>query len=464
MNHGTRATSNVNECEPTLATERFHRALLLALSIIVLFTDSVTKELHGTAVFYASLARELLEAGDLMLIYSDERAYLLKPPLVVWLSTLGCKLFVSRIAGVGVVLLTYALLRRWWNHPVAWLGAFTVLTNSTFVQFTATLRMDSALMCGLLLSVVGWAYRDRSWGAAAMYGGITIAVLSKGPLGFAAIPLIACHAILLRENPIIRSNIWWSLLLLPIVIWYAIIINIHGLTPITELGADALRATATPGLDRWQSAYQEYALKPLRRYWPWLPFIVLGTMLAIRRASVRDLPRKMWLAVVVIGAIGKPDHDIRYFYPALPVLGLFAGIGLMALTRNRFPNWMPGLLLLVTAGLVMFPASPSWRAVDSGETVAEINRVIASVEQPLAIGGYPVPMGQARRQNTHRDWIHFYTGKTPTVLSWDQVERDRVRTMPGVFLTKSRGHEARLEQFGLEKAFTTNEMIFAVPR
>ncbi|MDA0823820.1 MAG: glycosyltransferase family 39 protein [Proteobacteria bacterium] len=472
----------MNECEPSLATERFHRAILVALCIVVLFTDSASKELHGTAVFYASLAREILESADLMQIYSDDRAYLLKPPLVVWLSALGCKLFglsnfgvtfVSRIAGVGVILLTYALLRRWWNHPIAWLGAFAILTNSTFVQFTATLRMDSALMFGLLLSVVGWAYRDRAWGGAAMYGGITIAVLSKGPLGFAAIPLIVGHAILIRESPITRSNGWWSLLLLPIVIWYGVLTNIHGLDPITELGADTFRATAMPGLDRWQSAYQEYALKSWRRYWPWLPFIVLGAMLAMRRVWIAELPRNMrltyvwvllWLVVVVIAAIGKPDHDIRYFYPALPVLGLFAGVGLMALTKNRFPNWIPAVLLVVFLSAVGWPGDPSWRAMDTRETIARLNRSIAFVEQPLAIGGYPVPIGQARRQNTHRDWVHFYTGKIPTVLSWEQVERDHPRFTKGVFLTHSRGHEARLEQFGLAIAFTTSEMIYAVPR
>jgi 4-amino-4-deoxy-L-arabinose transferase-like glycosyltransferase len=482
VNQGTRAISKVNESEPSLATERLHRAILLALCVVVLFTDSVSKELHGTAVFYASLARELLDSGDPMLIYSDERAYLLKPPLVVWLSALGCKVFglsnfgvtfVSRIAGVGVILLTYALLRRWWNHPVAWLGAFAVLTNSTFVQFTATLRMDSALMFGMLLSAVGWAYRDRAWGAPAMYGGITLAVLSKGPLGFAAIPLIVCHAIVLRESPVTRSNAWWSLLLLPIVIWYGILINLHGLAPLTELGADTLRATAMPELGRWQSAYQEYAIKPLRRYWPWLPFMVLGATLAVWRLRARELPQVMrlnylwfvlWLVVVVVGAIGKPDHDIRYFYPALPVLGLFAGIGLMALTRNRFPSWIPGLLLAVIIGLVIFPGNRSWRADDTRETIAKINQSLISSEQLLAIGGYPVRMDQGRRQNTHRDWVHFYTGKTPTVLSWDQVERDHPKFTTGVFLTHSRGHEARLEQFGLEKSFTTNEIIFALPR
>jgi len=461
--------------------QRLQLAILALLGVVVLFADATTKELHGTAVFYASLVRELIDAGDPMLIYADDRAYLLKPPLLVWLSALSCKVFgltnfgvtfVSRLAGVVAVLLTYALVRRWWSHPIAWVSAFAMLTNSTFVQFAATMRMDSLLLLGMLLSLVGWAYRHSSWGAAAMFGGITIAVLSKGPLGFAPVPLIACHALLLRTYPVTGKQWWWALLLLPVALWYATLVGLHGGRPFAELGADTLRATATPQLDVWQSVYQEYVVKPARRYWPWLPFMLMGSIIAVRRAFDPQVARAMqmnyvwmllWLIVVIAMAVVKPDRDIRYFYPALPVLGLFTGIALATLTRDRLPTWAPAGLLGVIVAVALFPGQQSWRPLDTRETVRAIRASMPAGQQPLAIGGYPVPPGQPRRQNTHRDWVHFYTGSVPRVLSWDQTRAQTPEFGNGAFMTKSRGHRERLTEFGLKAKYVTTEMIFAVP-
>jgi len=82
----------------------------------------------------------------------------------------------------------------------------------------------------------------------------------------------------------------------------------------------------------------------------------------------------------------------------------------------------------------------------------------------LAIGGYPERLDQPRRQNTHRDWVHFYIGTAPEVMSWDQVRRESPSLDDGVFLTNSRGHSERLTEFGLEEKHVTTEMIFAVPK
>lgn len=82
----------------------------------------------------------------------------------------------------------------------------------------------------------------------------------------------------------------------------------------------------------------------------------------------------------------------------------------------------------------------------------------------LAIGGFPVPPAQARRQNTHRDWVHFYTGTVPEVLSWSQVRERKPDFSAGVFLTDSRGNDQWLKALNLEAKYVTSEMIFAVPK
>lgn len=463
-------------------SERVQVGLLAAAACVVLFADATTKELHGTAVFYASLVREILDSGSWSGIYADAHAYLLKPPLVIWSSALSAKIFgltnlgvtfVSRLAGVACVVMAYIIVRRWWSHPVAWIAAFVMLTNSTFVQFTATLRMDSLLQFGLMLSIAGWAWRDSRWGAPALFGGITIAVLSKGPIGFAAIPLVLCHAAMLRQIPVRPGGWRWIWLLAPIVGWYGWLVVMHGAAPFQELGADAMRETAAPELDRWQSALAEYVVKPARRYWPWLPFMLLGIALVIVRACdrARAGPERLtyvwmllWATAVAIGAVMKPDHDIRYFYPALPVFGLFAALAIMMLARGRFPSRLPAF---VFAALCLVLAAREFAGAGARDTRGEIAAIRAALgerEATLAIGGFPVPPAQPRRQNTHRDWIHFYTGTVPEVLSWSQV-RERVPDLSaGVFLTDSRGNDAWIKELDLEAKYVTSEMIYAVPK
>lgn len=463
-------------------SERLHLGLLAAAACVVLFTDATTKELHGTAVFYASLVREIIDSGSWTGIFSDAHAYLLKPPLVIWSSALSAKIFgltnfgvtfVSRLAGVGCVILAYLIVRRWWSHPVAWLAAFVMLTNSTFVQFTATLRMDSLLQFGLMLSVAGWAWRESRFGAPALFGGITIAVLSKGPIGFASVPLVLCHAALLRQSPVIPGGWRWVWLLTPIAAWYGWLAFLHGAAPLRELGADALRATAAPDLDRWQSAVAEYVVKPARRYWPWLPFMLFGIGLTLARLFDPARPRSerlnyfwvlLWAAAVVAGAIAKPDHDIRYFYPALPVFGLFAAIAIMTMTRGRFPGRAPALLLGTLVVVMLARELTGAGATDTRGEIAAIRAALGERDATLAIGGFPVPPAQARRQNTHRDWVHFYTGSVPEVLSWSQVRERTPDLSGGVFLTDSRGQEAWLAEFNLEAKYVTSEMIYAVPK
>jgi 4-amino-4-deoxy-L-arabinose transferase-like glycosyltransferase len=469
--------------EPTVArAERLQVGLLAAAACVVLFADATTKELHGTAVFYASLVREIIDSGSWSGIFSDAHAYLLKPPLVIWSSVLSAKVFgltnfgvtfVSRLAGVGCVVLTYLVFRRWWSHPVAWLAAFVMLTNSTFVQFTATLRMDSALQFGLMLSIAGWAWRESRFGAAALFGGITIAVLSKGPIGFACVPLVLCHAALLRRSPVRPGGWRWAWLLAPIALWYGWLAVLHGAAPFSELGADALRETAAPDLDRWQSVVAEYVVKPARRYWPWLPFMLCGFMFGIARAVDPARPRTerlnycwvlLWAAAVVAGAIMKPDHGIRYFYPALPVFGLFAAIAVLSLARGRFPASLPAVLFGVLCSVLVARGLAGAGAKDTRAEIAAIRAALGGRASTLAIGGFPVPPAQARRQNTHRDWVHFYTGSVPEVLSWSQVRDQAPDFSGGVFLTDSRGHEAWLTEFDLEAKYVTSEMIYAAPK
>lgn len=139
------------------ARESLNFGWLLLASVAVLFAGATVDELHGTPTFYASLAREIVEAGDPLAIFRGDAAYLLKPPLVIWLAAassalLGLSEFAvtlpSRLAAVLAIAFAYLLCRRLLGSTAAWIAALILLTNSTFIQFSTTLRMDSMLLAG----------------------------------------------------------------------------------------------------------------------------------------------------------------------------------------------------------------------------------------------------------------------------------------------------------------------------
>ncbi|HCU89414.1 MAG TPA: hypothetical protein DGR97_05710, partial [Gammaproteobacteria bacterium] len=171
----------------------------------------------------------------------------------------------------------------------------------------------------------------------------------------------------------------------------------------------------------------------------------------------------VWLLVVFAGSALKPDHDIRYLYPALPVLGFFSALAITTLTQNRLPTFVPGIILFIVVIILIIRYEKPGQ-VDTRETIEAIRADLMPGAPILAIGGYPVRLDKPRRQNTHRDWVHFYIGSAPMVMSWDQVRKNRPDFSNGVFLTNSRGHVERLAELQLDAKHVTTEMIFARPK
>lgn len=460
--------------------------MLLSCAVCgVLLLDAAVNELHGTAVFYASLIRELNDFGWLS-IFEGPRAYFLKPPLVLWMSTASSQAFgltnlgvtiTPRLASVGCVLLTYLIGKTLFNHRVAALAIIMLVTNSTFIQFSATLRMDSTLMLGGLISIFAWLRRDLKYSSALFFGGLTVGVLSKGPLGFAPILIVGLHWLCTADRTLPRLNWHWSWLLMPIFLWYGYLYHLHGASPFQELSADLSKpASAVNNIHDGQTVsaiVEEYLIKPARRFWPWLPFMLMGLVMACFQAKIgRDGGEKatmrwllIWFAVVFIAAAAKPDKDIRYLYMGLPVLALFGGYALSRVASAVPTRWLSGGLSSLAIALVLIFNFGDKAEVDTRPDISLMKQIVEKTNTPpIALGGYPVRLDLPRRQNTHRDWIYFYLNKEPIVLSWAQLKPSEVQSGDGFFLTNNRQLPKRLKEYGLTEILTTNEMSYAVRR
>jgi len=462
---------------------------LLAVATGVLFAGAAGRELHGTPTFYASLIRELVESGDPLAVFRGAEAYLLKPPLVLWLGMLTAKFvglgnlavtFFPRLAAVLCVALTTALVARLAGTRAGLLAGFALLTNSTFLQFSSALRMDSTLLLGLLLIVWGWLALPSARASAAVFAGIAIGLLSKGALVLVALPLCACGSLLLQERAPVRRVAaidWrWALLLVPALAWYAWVFATHGTQQLSDLSQDLARPDTNTTASAWQTYAHEYGLRPFQRYWPWLPFMLAGMLFAcLRGGGIPDAqrPALRWFALWTLAVMGmcalKPDRDIRYLYIALPALAGLAAIPLGAWLGERGGRVFVRLLAVLAIAVPVASALGIGTRDTRGTLHAMADALAAAGpalagRAPVVIGDYPLQPGKPRRQLNQRDWMHFYLGVVPRIVPWSAVESGALTGEPLVFTIRAGDYAARLAAAGFEPREVSKEMVMAVPR
>ncbi|MBI4696543.1 MAG: glycosyltransferase family 39 protein [Gammaproteobacteria bacterium] len=486
QHRGGLACVSVPSAEAMAFPERVALGALLALAVGIIFSNAFTQELHVTSAFYAALAREIVTAGDPLEIFRGARAYLLKPPLVLWASAASMTVFgfntfaatlPVRLAGVGCVWLTYLVGRRIFDRATAWYAAFMLVTLGPFFQFTVTFRMDPILTFGVLLST--WAYLAAAHRAApfAFSMGIVISVLAKGPAALYLLVMLPVHA-MVDPGCLAQARRWplrWYLLLLIPVAWYAWLWTQHGMRPFTEVYEDFWRTSTAVGVSRYQSALEEYVQKPATRFLPWLPFILAGFVLAcrdLRRAATPRAERAALLllvtgiAVTIGVSITKPDHDIRYWYPEFPAMTLLAARPLARFSAGRLPRWIGrlgaalGILaLLVATGMQVGNRLRTSAHLD--ELRAEVARGGISPAHTIVIGAVANPPEWPRRQNSVRDWIYFYLGVELPMMSWQQAQTADLSGARNFLVPRNRNDARVMREFGLVEIMHAGKIVLA---
>jgi 4-amino-4-deoxy-L-arabinose transferase-like glycosyltransferase len=454
---------------------RDHRTalwLLSALVVLVTFGDIGIQELHGTAAFYAALAREMLDAGDFLAPFQGPQAYLLKPPLALWLSALSSVVFgindfamtlPSRLGGLGCVVLTYLLGQRLYGRAAGWFAALMFVANGIYIQFTTNFRMDSLMTFGALLTVWGYLNLRTNRGVVCLFGGIAIAALTKGPMIFAMILIFVPHALMASQGREIAQSVryWWLLLLFPGA-WYGYLWLAHGSELTAQLNYDFWRGDTAIGLSARDSAILEYVVKPWRRLMPWLPFMLIAIIVAIRDCFSSRYPNErradialilgLFVLNIVIAAI-KPDPDVRYLYPSLPLLAVLTGRVFARLTAQQLPRWVLGLTLLVfllAAGYVGNETRRGMRDIRGLETMQNLaTRGRFNVRNSAVITNTIPPADAPRRNDPVRDSAYYYFGFAPPNLLWPNTKAEIPSHYRYFVVRRKRAYEAQLRELGL---------------
>jgi hypothetical protein len=309
--------------------------------------------------FYAESAREMAATGDWLTPKYNFEPRFQKPALYYWLTAAtyliaGPTEFAARVwsalAGVGLVLLTAAAGRRWFDEDIGFLGGAIVATNFGYFAMARMALPDLPLTFFITLSIYAALVamldnerHPRRWlllaAAAAALG-----FLTKGPVAV-IIPLIVVAPIMLIErrstnlefSDVVLAALLFAAIALP---WYVAMWMQHGTAYITGFFiGDNYERFAT---SRFNDPRPWWFYLPVIAggMLPWTPLMIVWVapvmQFVLRRRDIGtlDLRLLLWAAVPLVFYTLSVGKQPRYVLPVLPPLALLLAGSIIERTRE----------------------------------------------------------------------------------------------------------------------------------
>ena len=309
--------------------------------------------------FYAEAAREMVEGGDWITPHYNYENRFQKPILYYWLAA-GTFLVTGAgeaparlwgaLAGLGLVIVTAACGRRWYDDATGLLAGAIVATSFGYFAIGRSALPDLPLTFFITLAIwtafVATLDGERTptrW-VVLCAAAVGLGFLTKGPLGVIIPGLVILPVLLVERRSI---GVTAGDLLLGVVVcvtiavpWYLVMWMRHG-TPYLEgfFVGDNFDRFAT---DRFNDPRPWWFYGPviLGGLLPWTPLAVvwLGPLwrFVTRRRDVGtiDLRLLMWMVLPLIFFTASVGKQPRYVLPVLPPLAILLASSILERTRD----------------------------------------------------------------------------------------------------------------------------------
>ena len=349
--------------------------------------------------FYAESSREMVASGDWITPHYNYEPRFQKPVLYYWLSSatflitgaseLGARLWAA-LAGVGLVLVTAAAGRRWYDETTGLLAGAIVATSFGYFSIGRMALPDLPLTFCITLAIwaalVSTLEQERSPRKFVILAavGLGLGFLMKGPVGV-IIPLLVIVPVLMVERRSIALEpsdilLGFVIMLAIALPWYFVMWARHGNEYLQSFFVgDNFERFAT---DRFNDPRPWWFYLPVVAggLLPWTPLALtwLGPMTQFlrgrREVGTIDLRLLMWALLPLMFYSLSVGKQPRYVLPVLPPLALLLASSIVERTqewrgfdgvrsspRRAAPIWFGSVLsgvFFVVLGVLLHRAQP----------------------------------------------------------------------------------------------------------
>ena len=332
---------------------------------------------------YAEIAREMIQGGGILVPHLNYVAYVEKPPLLYWLTTLSFRIFgisefaarlpVAMSAIVGIFA-TYLFALHAFGRRHAILAGAILATTPLYALMAQVLTTDMTLTALTTIATFAfflhWNEGGRWWWIA--YGAMGLAVMTKGPVG-AAIPILATVLWLAMRRELsgaiarFRAIPGLALTFLIAAPWFIFMsIQEPGFAKFYFVGEHLKRA--------FEADYSHN-----EAFYFYIPVLVIGMLpwsllvpFLTWRAATRNPARSFCVVAATVTLVAFSCASaklIPYVLPAVPPLVVLIADGLVSCA---WPSAVPGATLRAPDSRILRESGPLLALLGVGVIVAAI--------------------------------------------------------------------------------------------
>jgi len=302
---------------------------------------------------YLQVAWEMSQSKSYLIPVMNGEIYAEKPPLFFWLTLLLAKLtsfesasrWVSALASLGTLLLTYLLGQISGNKKIGFTAALILMTSSLFALLMSTGNIDTTLTFFTTLSLflfIKWQLQGRLKYLFFAYIACGMGILAKGPVAL-VIPWLAyisweISKYFRREKPSFLHLVWGPLIALAVAAAWVIPACIAGGREYTQIILLKQQMGRAVQAYVHRRPWYEYLITFAPNTLPW--FVVLpGTILElknrIKEKNKLILFYVIWFCVIFIFFSLISSKRERYLLPCYPVFGLLLSHAMAIWTERK---------------------------------------------------------------------------------------------------------------------------------